>query len=107
MKYFSRGRVGYMESNNTIAAYHVSRVKDGVMKLHTGKMYCWHIPKALRRDPIQQGDIASVRTAHGKSWVLVMEVFREEFEETGKSYKMVLRIVERAPEKELVGGVAK
>ncbi|UAL49715.1 DUF5839 family protein (plasmid) [Sutcliffiella horikoshii] len=93
--------------NNTIEAFHIKSMNDGVLKLNTGTMYRWHIPKALRKEPIQQGDIVLVRTAQGKSRVVVMQVFREEFEEAGRSYKRVLKVIERAPKRELVGGVAK
>jgi hypothetical protein len=88
--------------NNTIAAFHVLSSKDGIIKLYSKKMYNWHIPKLLRKKPIQQGDIVLVRTAHGLARVLVMQVFREEFEETQKRYKRVVKVIERAPKKEPV-----
>lgn len=88
--------------NNTIAAFHILSNKDGVLKLNTSKMYHWHIPKYLRDEPIQQGDIVVIRTARGNSSVVVMNVFREEFEETQKRYKRVAKVIERAPEKEPV-----
>ncbi len=93
--------------NNTIEAFHIKSMEDGVLKLNTSTMYRWHIPKALRKEPIQQGDIVLVRTAKGKARVVVMQVFREEFEEAGRSYNRVLKVIERAPKRELVGGVAK
>lgn len=86
--------------NNTIAGFHILSNKDGILKLNTSKMYHWHIPKYLRDEPIQQGDIVVVRTARGNSSVVVMNVFREEFEETQKRYKRVAKVIERAPEKE-------
>lgn len=93
-------------NNNTIAGFHVKSNKDGIIKLHTKKMYYWHIPKSLRKEPIQQGDIVLVRaangTAKGLTAVLVMQVFREEFEETQKRYKRVVKIIERAPKREAV-----
>ncbi|CAK6481404.1 DUF5839 family protein [Peribacillus castrilensis] len=88
--------------NNTIAAFHVLSKKDGIIKLYTKKMYNWHIPKFLRKEPIQQGDIVLVRTANGVARVLVMQAFREEFEETQKRYKRVIKVIERAPKKEPV-----
>jgi len=86
-----------MVENNTIAAFHILSKKDGIIKLRTKKMYHWHIPKHLRKKPIQQGDIVLVPTADGLASVLVMQVFREEFEETQKRYKKVLKVLERAP----------
>lgn len=91
-----------MENNNTIAAFHIISNKDGIIKLYTNKMYSWHIPKYLRNDPIQQGDIVLVHTANGKARVLVMNVFREEFEETQRRYRRVIKVLERAPKKEPV-----
>ena len=88
--------------NNTIAAFHISSNKDGIIKLNTQKMYYWHIPKPLRNKPIQQGDIVLVRTVGGLARVLVMQVFREELEETQKRYKRVVKVIERAPKKEPV-----
>ena len=88
--------------NNTIAAFHVISNKDGIIKLNTNKMYHWHIPKFLRNESIQQGDIVSVRTVRGYKRVLVMNVFREEFEETQKRYKRVMKVIEKAPKKETV-----
>jgi Family of unknown function (DUF5839) len=88
--------------NNTIAAFHVLSNKDGIIKLYSKKIYNWHIPKFLRNKPIQQGDIVLVRTANGLARVLVMQVFREEFEETQKRYKRVVKVIERAPKKEPV-----
>ena len=86
--------------NNTIAAFHVVSNKDGIIKLYTKKMYHWHIPKSLRNDPIQQGDIVLVRTKYAVVPVLVMKIFREEFEETQRRYKRVVKVIERAPKKE-------
>jgi len=34
------------------------------------------------------------------SYCKVMQVFREEFEETQKRYKRVVKVIERAPKKE-------
>lgn len=83
--------------NNTIAAFHILSNKEGILKLRTQKMYHWHIPKHLRNEPIQQGDIVLVRASGVLTSVLVMQVFREEFEETQKRYKKVLKVIERAP----------
>jgi hypothetical protein len=91
-----------MENNNTIAAFHILSNNDGILKLNTSKMYHWHIPKHLRDKFIQQGDIVLVRTARGNRSVVVMNVFREEFEETQKRYKRVVKVIERAPKKEPV-----
>jgi len=87
-----------MKTNNTIAAFHIiRREENGSLVLNTNQLYTWNIPKRLREDPIQQGDIVRVNTNHGRRTVLVMNVFREEFEETGKMYKKVVSVVERAP----------
>jgi hypothetical protein len=91
-----------MDNNNTIAAFHIRSHKDGILKLNTSKLYRWHIPKFLRKDPIQKGDIVLVASARGLQRVLVMDVFREEFEETQRQYKRVVKVIERAPQKEPV-----
>lgn len=88
-----------MDTNNTISALHVHGSEDGILKLYTEKAFNWHIPKNLREEPIQKGDIVLVRTEKGKKVVLVMDVFREEFEDTQRRYKRVIKILERAPEK--------
>lgn len=89
-----------MKSNNTIAAYHIISRENGVLNLNTNRLYYWNIPKRLRKDPIQKGDIVSVPTALGTRSVIVMDVFREEFEETGRLYKKVNKVLERAPKEE-------
>lgn len=89
-----------MKSNNTIAAYHIRNRKDGILNLNTKKLYYWNIPKRLRYNPIQQGDIVLVHTAIGVRSVVVMNVFREEFEKTQRRYRKVIKVLERAPEKE-------
>lgn len=91
-----------MKTDNTIAAFHIVGEKDGVLKLSTNRLYHWNIPKRLRHDPIQKGDIVLVPTARGKRSVLVMDVFREEFEETKKLYKKVIKVIEKAPDNEKV-----
>ncbi|PIC98566.1 MULTISPECIES: DUF5839 family protein [unclassified Sporosarcina] len=88
-----------MDMNNTIKALHILGNEDGVLKLNTEKFFTWHIPKKLREEPIQKGDIVLVRTKLGLKSVLVMDVYREEFEETQKRYKRVIKIFERAPQK--------
>lgn len=89
-----------MKTNNTIAAFHIIGKDDqGHLKLNTRNSYHWNIPKRLRVDPIQKGDIVLVDTKRGKKRVLVMDVFREEFEETQKLYRKVSHVIEKAPEK--------
>ncbi|GIO20599.1 hypothetical protein J18TS1_36990 [Oceanobacillus oncorhynchi subsp. incaldanensis] len=87
-----------MKNNNTMAAFHILGTENGALKLNTNKMYHWNIPKRLRKDPIQKGDIVLVPTARGNRAVVVMNVFREEFEETQKLYKKVIKVIERAPQ---------
>lgn len=87
-----------MKSNNTIAAFHILGTENGALKLNTNKMYHWNISKRLRKEPIQKGDIVLVPTARGNRRVVVMNVFREEFEETQKLYKKVIKVIERAPQ---------
>lgn len=87
-----------MKTNNTIAGLHiVSRENNRALKLNTKKLYRWNIPKRLRQDPIQKGDIVLVSSKDGKAPVLVMDVFREEFEETQRLYKKVIKVIEKAP----------
>lgn len=88
-----------MSDNNTIAAFHIISHNDGILKLNTSKLFYWHIPKELRKEPIQQGDIVLVHAKNTSAPVLVMNVFREELEEVGKKYKKVKCVLERAPQK--------
>lgn len=87
-----------MKDYNTISGFHVISNKDGILKLNTKKLYQWHVPKPLRGDHIQRGAIVLARTKRGAKKVVVMDVFREEFEETKKRYQNVINILERAPE---------
>lgn len=87
-----------MKSNNIIAAYHITGSENGALKLNTNQLYHWNIPKRLREDPIQRDDIVLVPTKRGKKRVLVMDVFREEFEETQKEYKKVIKVINKSPE---------
>lgn len=86
-------------NNNTISAFHIWSNKNGVIKLNTNTLYNWHIPKNLRVEPIQSGDIVLVQTQKGLKHVLVMNVFREELEEANNRYERVFKIIERAPQK--------
>lgn len=86
-----------MENNNAIAAFHILGTENGALKLHSDKMFHWHIPKKLRNEPIQKGDIVLVRTMKGYRPVLVMNVFREDDQEKKKKYKRVIKLIERAP----------
>lgn len=87
-----------MKTNNTIAAYHIfRRDENGALVLNTNRLYHWNIPKRLREEPIQPGDIVQVPTKKGKRSVVVMNVFREDIEDTGREYKKVIKVLERAP----------
>ena len=87
-----------MQNNNTLSGFHIRSKKSEVLKLHF-KKYTWHIPKHLRDVNLQPGDIVAV--GETKAPVLVTEVFREELEETGKQYKRIIKLVEKAPQREL------
>lgn len=86
------------DNNNTITAMHIVRTnEDGTLKLRP-KCYTWHIPKKLR-GKIQKGDIVAVKSKKSnKKPVLVIDIFREEFEETGVSYKRVVRVLNKVSE---------
>ena len=77
------------KSANTIRACHF-RKRNGQYVLNLKACYCWHIPKALRRSRIKPGDLVIVRAHDHREVMLVMEVFREEIEETNCTYKPVL-----------------
>lgn len=85
-----------MEDKNTISGFHVRSKVGEPLKIHS-KKYIWHIPKILRGLDIQPGDIVGLRKT--KAPVLVVEVYREELEDTGKYYKKVGSLYERAPKK--------
>ncbi|MFP7312133.1 DUF5839 family protein [Bacillus safensis] len=81
-----------MNEKNTITAFHCWR-KDGELKV-SPKPLKWHIPKRLRGQ-IQQGDIVLVESLDRKKPVLVIDVSREELEETGCYYKRVIKILDQ------------
>lgn len=87
-----------MKNNNTIAAYHIIGTENDALKLNTDKLFHWHIPKTLRANPIQKGDIVLVLTRKGQRRVLVVDVYREDIEDTGKKYKPVKKVLEKAPQ---------
>lgn len=82
------------KNNNTLSGFHIKSKKGEVLKLHP-KKYTWHIPEHLRDMNIQLGDIVSVGETSAP--VLVTAVFREELEETGKLYKSINKLLEKAP----------
>lgn len=86
-----------MKNNNTLSGFHV-KSKDGEPLKLLPKKYIWHIPKDLRGLDIQPGDIVGIKKT--KTPILVLEVFREDIEDTGKSYKSIAFLYERAPKKE-------
>lgn len=90
-------------NNNTLSGFHIRKVAEDGLKLFA-KVYVWHIPKKLRHLNIQPGDIVQVCAKDQEAPVLVMNVYREELEETGKEYKRVIKLLERAPKKEKVSG---
>lgn len=82
--------------NNTMVGCHVwGKKKNGELRVNTGKMYCWHIPKKIRDTPIEKGDTVLVQTKRGKKPVLVADVFREENKEIKKKYKKVIKLIEK------------
>lgn len=90
-----------MKTNNTIAACHIRRINsDGTIKLQHKKQYHWNIPKRLRKNPIQKGDIVLAPSKNRKGRILVMDVFREEYEETQRLYKKVIQVLKKGPYKQ-------
>jgi formylmethanofuran dehydrogenase subunit D len=85
------------EDNNTLCGFHIRSKLGDPLKVYP-KKYTWHIPKNMRSLHIQQGDIIRVKKTGGL--VLVTEVFRENIEDTGKIYRSILALHERAPVKE-------
>lgn len=82
-----------MEENNTIRAYHgyVKKKNGEYLYYPKSKLYTWHIPKAMRKYHIKQGDLVFIRNETGGiEMVYVEEVFRENIEETGKRYKTII-----------------
>ena len=86
------------EDNNTLYGSHIRSKFGDPLKIHQ-KKYTWHIPKSMRSLHIKPGDIIRVNKAGGL--VLVTEVFRENIEDTGKPYRSIIALHERAPEKEV------
>lgn len=83
--------------NNTLTGFHIKSKMGEPLKIYP-KKYTWHIPKKLRGLNIQPGDIVDSNTKNAR--VVVAEVFREELEDTGKRYKSIKSLYERAPKKE-------
>lgn len=85
---------------NVIRAIHLKKFDDQHIKIACKLPKHWHIPKALRHLNIQPGDIVGVLAGEGnqKAPVLVLEVCREEIEDTGKAYKPVIKVYARAKE---------
>ena len=83
-----------MDSLNTVKAHHFT-VTDGVMDINE-RDYFWHIPKALRVENIKKGDIILVKSQGKKKEVIVVDVFRENVEDTGKKYKPMLAKIKDA-----------
>ncbi|OJT56864.1 hypothetical protein BFP49_22485 [Bacillus licheniformis] len=81
-----------MDGKNTITAFHC-RKQNGELKVRP-KPFKWHIPKRLR-GLIKQGDIVLAESQGRKKPVLVIDVSREELEETGCFYKRVIRILDQ------------
>lgn len=84
-----------MQNNNTLSGFHIKSKKGEVLKLYP-KQYNWHIPKHLRDVNLQPGDIVAVGETMAP--VLITKVFREELEETGRQYKTIVKLVEKAPQ---------
>ena len=74
----------YLEPN-TVKACHIW-LKDGVQYVDE-KEYVWHIPKSLRQENIKRGDVVLASAMGRFVKVVVMEVFRENIEDTDKHYK--------------------
>jgi hypothetical protein len=83
-----------MNDFNTIKARHFYFANG---ELHfKGKEYSWHIPKHLRALNIQKDDIVRVSRHNDKdAKVMVVDVYRENREDTGKTYANILGKVER------------
>lgn len=89
-----------VKTNNTIAGLHIRKFRNGeILELSTSNLYHWNIPKRLRSYQIQKGDIVMVYAKDKRALVLVMDVFREEFEETNRWYKKIIKLVNRKSEK--------
>jgi bifunctional DNA-binding transcriptional regulator/antitoxin component of YhaV-PrlF toxin-antitoxin module len=80
-----------MQDSNTIRARHF-RINRGNLTLD-GRDYHWHIPKNLRSENIKKGDVVLVRARGNVDRVVVMDSFRENIEETGKKYNVVVQKV--------------
>ncbi|MFP7312127.1 DUF5839 family protein [Bacillus safensis] len=85
------------DERNTITAFHCWK-RNGELQVQP-KPYKWHIPKRLRGQ-IQQGDIVLVNAKGKRKPVLVIDISREELEETGCYYKRVIKVLDRVDKKE-------
>lgn len=85
------------KDNNTLSGFHRISKRGEPLKLFP-KKYTWHIPKSMRGLNIQPGDLVGVSKA--KKPLVVTNIFREDFEDTGKRYKPVTALYERASETE-------
>ena len=93
------------KKKNMLAGFHIKKQDENGLVLNTQTLYKWFIPKALRDEEIQKGDIVWVRSGLRQNRkkkvrvpVLVMDVYRQELEEHEKVNKPILGIKERAPQ---------
>jgi len=84
-----------------MTGFHVIGTENGILQLNTTKVYHWHIPKWLRKTPIEKGDIVLAKTNRGYRPVLVMDIFREEDPEKKQVRKQVIKLIEKAPKKQM------
>lgn len=92
------------KKKNMLAGFHIRKQDEKGLVLNTNKLYKWFIPKFLRDEEIQKGDIVWVsgglrqnRKKKVRVPILVMDVYRQELEEHEKVNKPILGIIERAP----------
>jgi bifunctional DNA-binding transcriptional regulator/antitoxin component of YhaV-PrlF toxin-antitoxin module len=84
-----------MEFLNTVKGRHFTIDENGEIKFKP-KDYFWHIPKAVRSAGIKPGDMVLVSAGGKKTKIIVIDVFRENIEDTGQKYKPVLKKVRDA-----------
>lgn len=84
------------KSLNTISGKIVD-IENGVYVINEQKLRRWHIPKALRRVKVRAGDFVYARNSEKKlDLILVYNVYRENIEDTGRSYPSIAAKVKKS-----------
>ncbi|TPE14352.1 DUF5839 family protein (plasmid) [Clostridium perfringens] len=78
-----------------IVAIHISKRKDGKIKLRTGERYTWAIPEKLEKENISLGDIVLVPCKNTTAPVIVLNIFESENKKLKYKHKKVIKVLDK------------